>query len=210
MHTSLRVIKAPAVEPVSLFDAARHCRLDTEEPELAVYIGAARQWAEAWLGRVLITQTLRITYAGLQEPSAGLGYPGLAARPAYAWAFGPMTWRRPLEITRSPVQSIEGVTIIRADGQEVALEADQFRRALSSEPGSVTFHGSIVPNPGDQVSIDVVAGYGDKADDVPVPIRQGILLLTAFLYEHRGDAGGDPPKAAEMLMWPYRLVTFGG
>ncbi|HWX48131.1 MAG TPA: hypothetical protein VNZ61_08765 [Roseomonas sp.] len=210
MHTSLRVIKAPAHLPVSVGDAARHCRLDAEEPELNTYLGAAISWAETWLGRALITQTLRVTYGGLQDPPVGVGFPGLTGRLAYPWTFGPQAWRRPLELTRSPVQKVCGVSILRADGQQVDLDVEQYDQAVSGEPATVTIRGATLPGPADQVSIDFVAGYGGTGNDVPLPIRQGILLLTAFLYEHRGDAGGDPPKAAEMLMWPYRLVTFGG
>jgi len=210
MHTSLRVIKAPEHLPVSLGDAARHCRLDVEEPELKVYLGAAISWAETWLGRALITQALRVTYGGLQAHPSGVGFPRLTGRLAYPWTFWPQAWRRPLELPRSPVQQVCSVSVLRADGEQIDLEADQYSQAVQGEPGTVTIQGAVLPGPSDQVSIEFVAGYGNGEKDVPLPIRQGILLLTAFLYEHRGDAGGDPPKAAEMLMWPYRLVTFGG
>jgi hypothetical protein len=45
---------------------------------------------------------------------------------------------------------------------------------------------------------------------VPAPIVNAILLTAAALYEHRGDDDGDLPRAAEALLTPYRLVTFGG
>jgi hypothetical protein len=43
-----------------------------------------------------------------------------------------------------------------------------------------------------------------------MPIRHGILLLTAFLYEQRGDVDGTMPAFARNLMQPYRLWTFSG
>ena len=43
-----------------------------------------------------------------------------------------------------------------------------------------------------------------------MPIRHAILLLTAFLYEQRGDAIAEMPAFARNLMQPYRLWTFAG
>jgi uncharacterized phiE125 gp8 family phage protein len=59
--------------------------------------------------------------------------------------------------------------------------------------------------------IDYTAGYDDADPEaVPTPIRHAILLLTAFLYEQRGDAAAELPDAAARLMDPYRLWSFAG
>ncbi|MFC0407923.1 head-tail connector protein [Roseomonas elaeocarpi] len=212
MQLSLRVVRPPAIEPVSPVDAAMHCRLAASEPMLEPYVAAARGWAEAWLGRALITQTLCATVGRSLPPGLVAGvvpYAGGYFSTGYPFLGARGLWNSPLELPRSPVQAITEVAITRQDGERSVLAADGYSARLASEPGTL----QVQPNaarPGDLVSVTFVAGYGETKEDVPMPIRQGIMLLTAFLYENRGDAGGDPPKAAEMLMWPFRLVTFGG
>jgi hypothetical protein len=56
------------------------------------------------------------------------------------------------------------------------------------------------------IKVTYTAGYGPTADDVPGEIKQAILMVASFLYEHRGacdvmDAIGRS-GAAEMLQ-PY-------
>lgn len=43
-----------------------------------------------------------------------------------------------------------------------------------------------------------------------MPIRHAIMVLTAYLYEGRGDVNSDGPQAAWSLLGPYRLWQFGG
>jgi len=45
---------------------------------------------------------------------------------------------------------------------------------------------------------------------VPLTIVQAIMMTTAFLYEHRGDAGGAVPEAARWLLDRHRLQFLGG
>jgi uncharacterized phiE125 gp8 family phage protein len=60
------------------------------------------------------------------------------------------------------------------------------------------------------MQIDYLAGYGDTGDTVPAPIKHAILLLTAALYESRGDVNAPLPEAAWAIMTPYRLWQFAG
>ncbi len=213
MQVSLRVVSPPVEEPVTVIDAAGHCRLDAEDPELPAYVAAARAWAETWLGRALITQTLAATFSHSPPPALGAGmvpYAGGYLSSGYPFLGARALWNRPIELPRNPVQSVASVRISRDDGTTADLAAADYLARLDGEPAVLQLRPISQAGPGDRVTITFVAGYGLKKATVPAPIRQGIMLLTAFLYENRGDAGGDPPKAAEMLMWPYRLVTFGG
>jgi uncharacterized phiE125 gp8 family phage protein len=83
---------------------------------------------------------------------------------------------------------------------------------LMVEPGYVSVKPALLPRiPQQSMSIDFTAGYDDADPNaVPMPIRHGILLLTAFLYEQRGDVDGTMPAFARNLMQPYRLWTFSG
>ncbi len=59
----LRRVTPPQEEPVSLEDAKTHLRVDfdLEDANIRRYIAAARQWAEDFTGRSLITQIWEMT-----------------------------------------------------------------------------------------------------------------------------------------------------
>jgi hypothetical protein len=52
------------------------------------------------------------------------------------------------------------------------------------------------------------AGLAVSANEVPEPIRQGILRLVAHLFTAR-DGTGDPPAAVTALWRPYRRMRLG-
>ena len=55
-----------------------------------------------------------------------------------------------------------------------------------------------------------VSGYGSSSSDVPMSIRQAILILIGHFFENRQEVVfGSPkvmPKASEWLLEPYRIV----
>lgn len=59
------------------------------------------------------------------------------------------------------------------------------------------------------IQVSMIVGYGVPLD-VPITIVQAIMMMTAFFYEHRGDAGGSMPEAAERLLDRQRLQFLGG
>jgi len=96
-------------------------------------------------------------------------------------------------LNRYPIQSVEAVT---CDEDPVTFEAN-----LRARPVLIRFSGD-----GD-VSVDFTAGYGDTPADIPTPLRQGVLLLIAHLYEHRGSENPPPfPMMVDALIQPYRGV----
>ena len=59
------------------------------------------------------------------------------------------------------------------------------------------------------IAISFIAGFGTAVTDVPAPVRQAMLLLTAHWFEHRDPIEiGQPdtaiPKAVSDLLRPYR------
>ena len=57
------------------------------------------------------------------------------------------------------------------------------------------------------ITVDVIAGYGETPEDIPMPLRQAMLLLIGQGYEHR--AGKDMPGIPMMvdaLVMPYRSL----
>lgn len=210
MYASLRVIQASTSEPITTDLARRHCRIDSDYDDdlVAMYVTSARMWAETWLNRALFTQKLQYAVTWAPPPTATPLVP-------QSLIVFPLNWpplvKRPIELPRAPTQSVEQITWGPLENMQVA-DPNDYTLNLGVEPGYVAVKPQLLPQiPQQSMIIDYTSGY-DDADPtaIPTPILHGILLLTAFLYEQRGDINSEMPEAAKALMWPYRLWTFAG
>jgi uncharacterized phiE125 gp8 family phage protein len=213
MRTTLQVTTPPAGEPVTVEQVKQHCRIDSNADDdlLAGYLTAARIMAEGYLSRALLTQTLLWTV----RPSSG-------QRSEHNRLPGP------LELPRAPVQSIASVVTLDAWGNSTTVLPAALPLAppavilgylldLALEPATLLIGRETVLGGGlsfrdtrlQHLQVTMVAGYG-AATDVPATIIQAIMMTTAFLYEHRGDAGGTMPEAAQWLLDRHRLQFLGG
>jgi uncharacterized phiE125 gp8 family phage protein len=217
VQTTLTVVTDPTNEPVSLSLARQHCRIDhnSDDTLLAIYITVARQMAERYLARALLTQTLLWT-----------ARPYMARRTEISYLNGP------LFLPRAPVQSVGAVTILDRLGNSTAIVAATlpvvppaaligYELDTQTEPAKL-YIGPATPLNGspsqgiltlrsvqlESVAVEFDAGYED-VDAIPKAIVNAILLTVAFLYENRGDAGGEMPRAAEWLLDPYRIQFVG-
>lgn len=108
-------------------------------------------------------------------------------------------WQR---LAAAPVRSITAVeqldgTALAADAWAVDIDAsgDGWVRVLAA--GAVR-----------QVAVRFTAGIADDWAGLPVPIRQGVVLLAAHLFSERDDA--PPPPAAVTALWrPFRRIAIG-
>ena len=210
MYAALRVIEGPVTEPIDIALARQHCRIDADYDNALVemYVTTARMWAESFLNRALFTQKLQFNVTWAPPPTATPLVP-------QSLIVFPLNWpplvKRPIELPRAPAQSVEQIMWGPLDDMKLA-DPDDYQLNLGVEPGYVAVKPQLLPRiPQQSMSIDYTAGYDDSDPDaVPMPIRTAILLLTAFLYEQRGDAAGEMPAFARNLMQPYRLWTFAG
>jgi uncharacterized phiE125 gp8 family phage protein len=217
MRTTLAVTTQPAAEPVTVAQVKQHCRIDNgaDDELLAGYLTAARIMAEGYLSRALVTQTLLWTV----RPSADAG--------ERRERFGSRLMRA-IELPRAPVQSVSSVTVTDLWGNVTALAPAALPAAagatlagyvadLAFAPSLLRFGSGTLLVDGtplrhadiDALQVAMVAGYGGPAN-VPATIAVAVMMTTAFLYEHRGDAGGDMPAAARALLDRDRLQFLGG
>ena len=210
MLSTVQIATPPAVEPIALDLARRHCRIDNvaEDELLAAYLRAARTMAEIYLSRVLITQAILWTVT-----------PENSLRPWWHQLRGP------LELPRAPVQSISFVNVLDTLGNSTSISPASlpvmppavligWKADLAHSPSRLMIGGDTILSDGralrsvnvGNIQVQFVAGYGATGLSVPQPILDAILLITAFLYENRGDAGGDLPMAAQWLLDPYRMM----
>ena len=193
MYAALRVIVPPASEPIAIDTVRRHCRVDSDYDDdlLAMYLTSARLWAEAFLNRALFTQQLQFNVTWAPPPTATPLVP-------QSLIVFPLNWpplvKRPIELPRAPVQSVEGIQWGPLDNMQPA-DPDDYDLNLGVEPGYVSVKPQLLPQiPQQSMIINYTSGY-DASDPeaVPMPIRHAILLLTAFLYEQRGDVSAEMP-----------------
>lgn len=191
---ALRLVTAPAIEPVTLTEAKTHLRVDSsdEDAYISALITAAREIVERiHLWRALITQT---------------------------WEYVLDDWpdEDVIKIPYPPLQSIVSITYTDEDGNDHTLSTDVYAVDTYSEPGRVVLKpGQTWPTadlwPAGAIRIQFVAGYGDNASDIPQPIRQAILLLVGHLYENReatGKAAQEIPLGISAMMAGYQAKRF--
>lgn len=79
--------------------------------------------------------------------------------------------------------------------------------AIAFAPWAVTQSGRSAAG----IEIDITAGYGDAASDVPEALRQAVRLLVAHWYENRGLATTGAitvlPATVAALLAPYRMLS---
>jgi uncharacterized phiE125 gp8 family phage protein len=188
IYSGLRVKTPPPVEPVDLMEAKQHLRVDTDSDDALIteMIVSARAMVEQWTGRAMITQTLVWTFSD-------------------SWG-GTLAYNLP----RSPAMAVNTVSQFASDGSTVALASDQYVAFLAPEPAKITF--TAAPADGTQYAqIEFAAGYGNTAADVPAPLKQAILMVVGYTYEHRGDEADTSSLAMRVgaYLAAYGLTFFG-
>lgn len=190
---TLRVVTAPALEPVALEQAKEHLRVDIANDDLLIgsLITTARQALEQELGRALITQTF--DYVLDEFPADGV-----------------------IRLPRGPLQSVTSLTYIDSAGASQVWASSNYVVDLYSDPPRL----SLAPNKSwptlqdriAAVTVRCVAGYGLTPASVPGPIQQAMLLVIHHLYENRNQVieavGANVvvlPQGAERLLANYRL-----
>jgi uncharacterized phiE125 gp8 family phage protein len=181
---------APAAPAVPLNEVLEYLRVTSPDDEavIAGMLSAATGWAEEWLERALVSQGWRLV---LDEwPRCGT-----------------------IRIDRTPVIEVTSIGYTDPDGIAQQIDPADWLLDGASAPARLS------PAPGTSwpavrgqmaaIRVDFQAGYGDSWNDVPEPIRQAIMRLTAHFYDHRdtihiGGAVTDLPFHIKALLAPYR------
>lgn len=185
------ILTPPAGEPVSLAEAKAFLRVEHNDDDevIAALIAGARLHVEAQTRRALITQVWRLTRD--VWPASGA-----------------------LPILPAPLRYVIAVRVFTANGAEL-VDDDSLAIDKVAAPAVLSFVPGAMPMPGRPfggIEIDIEAGYGGDADDVPQPLRQAIRLLTAHWYENRALIAASRevasvPRAVAGLIAPYRVVS---
>lgn len=191
----LRLITAPVAEPVSIFTAKEHLRLDadaTDDGLVADMLRAAREAVEAHTGRALMPQTWQLRLPEFPASDAAILIP------------------------TAPLISVTELLIINEAGAETVVSTDDYQVEAPSGPRAG--RGKLIPGyaltwPATRattlgaVRVTFQAGYATAAA-VPYPLKAAIMLILSELYEQREASAVRPPveiPAVRRLLDPFRV-----
>lgn len=103
----------------------------------------------------------------------------------------------------APVSSVVSVTLVDVAGGEVVVPSGAYRLVKDLHRPRLAGKGGALPTiPGEGlVKVVFDAGFGAAWTDIPVDLRQAVLLLAGEFYEHRHDDG------AQAAGLPFGVVT---
>lgn len=212
----VRVINPPQTTPVSLSEMKEHLRVvhTDEDQYITLLVEAATRITERYLGRRLIDTGLRLTLDGY----------GLQLSRADWWG-GVRQGRRGSDNERSitlpdlPLQSVDEIRTFNRSDTPTAYAASNY----IVDAADPDLHGRVVLRdsatwPADlreanAIEVDFVAGYGQTATDIPEALRQGVLMVGAFMYNNRGDCV-EPKQCVEQsgaaaIIGQWRITSVG-
>jgi uncharacterized phiE125 gp8 family phage protein len=103
----------------------------------------------------------------------------------------------------APVTGIVSVTLVDAAGGTVVVRAASYRLIPDLHRPRLAGKGTSLPVIPSEGSVKVLfdAGFGAAWTDIPVDLRQAVLLLAGEFYEHRHDDG------TQVAGLPFGVVT---
>ncbi len=103
----------------------------------------------------------------------------------------------------SPVSGIVSVTLVTSAGSETLVAATSYRLILDLHRPRLMGQGAGLPTIPTDGFVKVVfdAGFGFSWTDIPVDLRQAVMLLASEFYEHRHD------DASQSAGLPFGVVT---
>lgn len=193
MSWSLTNTVAPAAEPLTLAEAKAHLRVDStsEDALITTLITVARQSAETFTRRALITQTWALKFDAFPDE---------------------------ITVPLPPLQSVTSIGYVDSDGAAQTLATSGYQVNTDTQPGRIKpAYGARWPatraDTYGAVTVTFVAGYGAAGSAVPEPIRQAMLMQIGHMFERRetsiaGTIIAQVPMATEWLLWPYRDLRY--
>jgi len=189
----LYISEQPDSEPMTLAQAKAHLRVDAADDDayITAMIVAARQWVEQMANLCLIEQTVVERFDSF---------------PTYGY----------FDLSKSPVMAVTSIQYTDSNGDLQTWAAGNYEVDTVTKPARVmvkfgisypTTRLALAP-----VTVTYTAGFGDEADDIPIPIIQAMKLFIGELYENRqsltNEQVGPKRGAMEKLLDNYRVTTF--
>lgn len=160
-----RTITPPDVEPVSVDEAALHCRVDSDDRSeyllLDAWITAARERAEHYAGRSFAQSELQASFPGFPAGSS------------------------PLVLPIGPAASVQSIVYDDENGSQQSLNSGDFELSLFGQSRQVFPTADTWPTT-NGAPHSVRVNYQTR-DECPAAARAAMLLAVGSLYENRQE-----------------------
>jgi hypothetical protein len=180
----------PTVAPVAMMDAMEFLGLSgSSDPLLAALLVAATDAVVSFTGRDLIERDWTLTH--WDWPSYGTLSARNVGRPTGADA-------REIALPYATQATVASVASYGDPVTDFVVRGDSIVVLGASQDGN---------NDEPALVVEYTAGFGPSAEDVPSAIRHAIIMLAAWMYEHRGacDAmDGINKSGAAWMLIPWR------
>lgn len=191
------VITPPVEEPVTVRDFKQYARIDDDVDDsfIMLYLKAARKQAEEYIGKKLITQTVKCRLDYFPEENnqkrglRNIGYytPHDIKPRGFYWPSDDY-----IDLAYGPIQSITSVTTYDQSNASTVMSSSSY--FLDAAGSRLVLNSGVTWNVNlrQRASIEIVTvnGYGDEAEFVPEDIILGIQALAKQAYECRMPGGG--------------------
>lgn len=187
----LTLVTAPLEEPITLAEARAHLRVTAtdEDAKILALIFAAREYAENFTGRALVTQTWDLVLECFPRG-------------------------REIRLPKPPLQQVVHVKYRDVDNVEQTLATSDYQvDADDTSPRIVLATNKSWPDTYDRIDAVTVrfkAGYGGTAK-VPYAIQAAMLLLIGHWFENReavniGNITTALDFSVEALLYQHRII----
>lgn len=197
------VTTAPAQEPITLSEVKAWAKVDSTDDDvlLTTLITAAREAAESYTRRALISQSIRLTLDLPFTSAMDMLGEGVYDLPVTV-LYGDMP--KVIPLPRAPVQSITSVTTYDTSNTSTVYSSSNY--ALITDR-LVLNETATWPSPLRQYGaceIVYVAGYGDTGSSVPQGIKTALIMHITAMYDSRIIC--EMPEQCMRLLRPYRIM----
>ena len=205
------VTTPPTIEPLTAADIKNYCRVqDDDDLDILLMKGkTARQFCEEFTNRAIVTQTLTMFLDAIDDRDDPL-FEGVRTGPYLNY------YKNYITLSRAPVQSVTSVhTFDDADNATLFANTKYFVDN-SREPARIVLRtGETFPvalRVANAIKVVYKVGYSTMSS-VPEPLKIGMLMHVAYMYDQRGDMKDylqtrAMPPMIQKLYKPY--VIYGG
>ena len=179
---TLTTITEPTIEPVTVEEAKLALNIEHDDDDIRIegYIQAAREWAEKYLDKRIMTQTVERSYD---------------------------TWPASIiDLDVDPIQSIDSIKYDDTSSPVTEItytENTDYYTDIKTDGGrvvSINGWDSVADKP-NAIRIRMTVGYTTQAL-VPFQIKEGIKAFVVYLYEQNCDM----MQVAKDILWAVKRL----
>lgn len=212
MGQSLKLVTAPAEEPVTVTEAKDYLRVDgsLEDSRIGTMITAARLRLEQYTDQKFISQTWKqlmdcwpVVYKNDWWDGTRDGSISMFHAPSSV-----------IDLMTGPLIAVTSFNTYPDDGVAVLFDSANYVIDNSGPYGRVALKmGGVWPTTVlrkvNGIEITFTVGIAANAAGLPSDIKQAVLDYVAILYENRGDEKAAIPVTSMALLDPYKRFKVG-